>query len=159
MRQSLFPRRRRLQWEKRAVAFVGRGTPEMKRDTLNFLLSGGHLSMPERIGLGLWPHPPLKYADLVGEISRTLVDLGRFPLDRASVPQGRVEEGMKISRISNSSYLCLSRVHDPRDPSVVIHEGGTEFRSAEAAAAWYLRWDMHITPDAPGNLDGWKVEP
>jgi hypothetical protein len=45
---------------------------QMDAETLAFLLCGGQLSRSERVERGWWPHPPLKLAGLVGQLSRVI---------------------------------------------------------------------------------------
>ena len=43
------------------------------------LLGGEHVGMELRIARGMWPHPPLRLADLVARIARELEHARWFP--------------------------------------------------------------------------------
>lgn len=44
----------------------------MDNETLLLLLKGGHLSMPDRIARGAWPHPPLYFAAVANFLAAVL---------------------------------------------------------------------------------------
>ena len=44
----------------------------MAPDILTRLLRGEHLNMEQRAELGIWPHPPLGYADELGHLAGVL---------------------------------------------------------------------------------------
>ena len=126
----------------------------MDSESLVFLLRGGHFSMSERIERGLWPHPPLKYSDIVRQIIEVLDSDRWFPCEWDFNPTGKpIREGGVIEKQSSSCYIYRARRHSPVNPMVVAEETERSFLSAEEAIAYYLEWNLHL----PGDLDGWEV--
>lgn len=119
----------------------------MDRETLTYLLGGGHLNVPERKAKGLWPHPPLKFEDLVTHIVEALESRGHFP---------RPWDGRRgtsvIERRTPSSYVRRAVVE-----SGVGREAYSEhaYPDAREAAKDYLRWTLDLPRS--GDLDGWTV--
>lgn len=127
----------------------------MDSETLTFLLRGGRISMPERIERGLWPHPPLKYSDVVRHLAHVLKSERWFPREwHPAVPGEAVWEGGVIERKARWLYIYRTQRHHPLDPTVFVEKSGKLFISPKAAARYYLKWDLNL----PGYLDGWKVE-
>jgi hypothetical protein len=126
----------------------------MNSETLTILLRGEHLNMPERIKRGLWPHPPLRFSDLVVHLSRVLESEKWFPREwKPAVPGESVWEGGVIEHQSSSRYVYRTQRHQPINPAVLAEQTEEVFSSAEDAARYYLKWDLNL----PGDLDGWKV--
>lgn len=119
----------------------------MDPDTLTFLLSGGHLSVPERQARGLSPHPPLKFDDLVAHIVAAIENQGYFP----SMWKGEPGMGV-IERRSPNQYV--------RRAIAEVGVGREEYceniyASAEEAAREYLHWNLGLPKS--GDLDSWRV--
>ena len=126
----------------------------MDSETLTFLLRGGHLNMPERIKRGLWPHPPLKYSEVVRHLARVLESEKWFPHEWKPVISGKpIWEGGVIERKTRWLYVYRTQRHHPIAPNVLAGQAKKIFISPKAAARYYLKWDLHL----PGDLDGWKV--
>ncbi len=126
----------------------------MDADTLTFLLRGGHLNMPERIERGLWPHPPIKLADVVRQLVSILETDQWFPRKwKPAVPGELVWEGGVIERLSPTAYVYRCQRPHPIHPTVLAASTELTFTSPEEAARYYLQWDLHL----PGDLDSWKV--
>jgi hypothetical protein len=127
----------------------------MDSETLTFLLRGGHISLDERIERGLWPHPPLKFKDLVAHLAGVIAKERWFPREwtphRAGEP---VHEGGVIERVSSLRFVYRCRRHHPLNPLVLAEETESVFFRAKAVAAHYLKWDLGL----PGDLDGWTVK-
>ena len=128
----------------------------MDAETLTFLLRQGHLNMQERVERGLWPHPPLKFDDVLHHLVNVLETEQWFPrVWEPAVPGKSVYEGGIIERQSSFRYIYYYQRHHPIIPSLLSEQSKQEFLSAEAVARHYLRWDLHL----PGDLDSWKVIP
>ncbi len=126
----------------------------MDAETLAFLLRGGHLSLPERTERGLWPHPPLRLAVLEQALAK-IIEAGRwFPRPwEPAAPGQPVWEGGVIEHAGPGKYIYRTQRHHPLDPTLLAEQTEKTFRSARKAAAFYLKWDLHL----PGDLDGWQV--
>jgi hypothetical protein len=126
----------------------------MDSETLTFLLRGGHLNMPERIERGLWPHPPLKFSDVVRHLAQIIKSEKWFPREwKPAVPGESVWEGGVIERKSQWLYIYRAQKHHPINPNVLAEQTKKIFITPECAARYYLKWDLNL----PGDLDGWKV--
>ena len=126
----------------------------MDRDTLVFLLSGGHLDMPERINRGLWPHPPLKLTEVIEVLAECISDGDRFPHpSQPADAEGPVQEGGTVQRINPCHFVYRAQRAHPLQPRDVAQTVETIFFTAGDAARHYARWDLGL----PGELDGWKV--
>ena len=78
----------------------------MDRDSLVFLLSGGHLDMPERIKGGLWPHEPLKLTGVLEVLADCIRSNEWFPCPWQAAERGRtVYEGGTFQRISDGQFV------------------------------------------------------
>ena len=110
--------------------------------------------MPERIERGLWPHPPLKFPDIVRHLANVLESEKWFPREwKPAVPGEAVWEGGVIERQSSSRYIYRAQRSYAHNSHLVAEQGEKIFTSPEDAARWYLKWNLQL----PGNLDGWKV--
>ncbi len=128
----------------------------MDSETLTLLLRQGHLDMKTRIERGIWPHPPLKYDDVLQHLIKVIEKETWFPrIWEAAVTGKAVKEGGVIERQSPNKYIYHSQRHLASNPYILAEEGHTEFDTAEAIAKHYLKWDLHL----PGDLDGWEVIP
>jgi hypothetical protein len=126
----------------------------LDEETLTFLLRGRHMNMPDRIARGLWPHPPLKYGDLLQHLTEILERETWFPFEWKSPINGEyVGESMSIERRGPRSFVCRAAGYHPGIPNLLTRLLEKEFRSARKAADFYLRSALHL----PGDLDGWKV--
>jgi len=125
----------------------------MDANTLTFLLRGGHMNMPDRIERGLWPHPPLKFEDVVRHLTRVLESEQWFPCEWKPARPGKlVRDGGIIECRPWSDVYHFQRAH-PLNPTILADSRQRVFGSAEEAARCYLKWDLNL----PGDLDGWKV--
>ncbi len=128
----------------------------MDATTLTFLLGHGHLNMQERAERGLWPHPPLKFDDVLRHLVQVLETEQWFPPAwRPTMPGEAIFEGGAIERQSSSRYVYHWQRSHPLNPCLLAEQSEKVFTSAEAVARHYLKWDLHL----PGDLDGWKVIP
>jgi hypothetical protein len=126
----------------------------MDSETLTLLLKQGHLNMRERIDRGVWPHPPLIYADVLDQLVRLIENAQWFPEPwKPVVPGQPVREGGIIERVSLIKYVYRSRRSNPAHPYLEAEQVEKVFSSAKLAADYYLKWDLHL----PGDLDGWEV--
>jgi len=127
----------------------------MDDETLTFVLRGGHVSMPDRIARGLWPHPSLRFHQLARVVARLVKQQGAFPRAwQPHLPGHAVVEGGVIERRGPLAYVYRAQRHQATDPYRLAEVTQRRFLSALAAARHYLRWDLHL----PGDLDGWRVE-
>jgi hypothetical protein len=124
-------------------------------ETLLFLLKGGHLSMPDRIALGAWPHAPLFYDAIANYLAAVLEEREAwFPYRWEPHRPGQlVREGGTIERQENHRYVYRSNAAHPVSPATLHRFVETVFSNARDAADHYLTWDLHL----PGDFDGWKV--
>ena len=128
-------------------------TYEMDFETLTFLLRGGHMSMPDRIERGLWPHPPMKFCEVASRLASILRKNRWFPCEwHPNMQDQRVREGGVIERKDPARYVYRAARSWPSSPFVTAEVTEKVFSNPEAAA-YYLKWNLHL----PGELDGWKV--
>jgi hypothetical protein len=134
--------------------FGKKGQP-MDDETLLFLLKGGHLSMPDRIARGAWPHAPLSFEAVADYLATVLEQNERWlPCRRQPHQVGQaVREGGTIERQANHRYVYRSNAAHPTSPTILNRSVETVFQTAREAAVYYLHWDLHL----PGDLDGWQV--
>lgn len=119
----------------------------MDPDTMSYLLRGGHISMPERIRRGLWPHPPIKINEVVTHLEEIIKKEKWFPgtIEEMGLDSPEIEGQMTIENKGNHHYVCHFADHYRRVTK--------RFLSPKGAAKFYLRWALHL----PGDLDGWKI--
>jgi hypothetical protein len=130
------------------------GRNMMDSETLTFLLRGGHLTMSERIEKGIWPHPPLKYNDVLRHLTRLIEAENWFPHEwKPAVPGEPVNEHAVIENRSRFSYVYHSQRHHPTNPTLLAEQVAKTFFFSKKIARFYLKWELHL----PGDLDGWKV--
>ncbi len=126
----------------------------MDAETLTLLLRGEHISMPDRIDRGLWPHPPIKFSDVSDQLARVLQRERWFPREwHPHLQDQPVYEGGIIERKGQNKYVYRTARAWPSNPFVTAETTEKAFGNAQDAAAHYLKWDLHL----PGDLDGWKV--
>jgi hypothetical protein len=126
----------------------------MDEESLTMLLRGGHINMPERIARGLWPHPPLSFSEVLAHLIKLLNQDRWFPREWRPHREGEpVDERGTVERQGLDRYVYRAARHHPIQPHVVAESTERVFSSAEDAARFYLKWDLHL----PGDLDGWKV--
>jgi hypothetical protein len=125
----------------------------MDAGTLTEILSGKHLSMPDRIDRGAWPHPPLLFADVVQHLASVVASRDWFPKPfRTAAPGDLVADLTAVERRGPHEYV----VHVQRSgPSGYTIAGAAErrFDSPTDAAAFFLRAEYRL----PGDIDGWKI--
>jgi len=119
----------------------------MDPETLTYLLSGGHLSVPEREARGLWPHPPIPFADLVEHIVKEVELKKVFPGPWKNERGPGIVERKSAFQFVWLAYVEIGVARDELKRSV--------FRSAEAAARAYLHWNFNLPKG--GSLDGWRI--
>jgi hypothetical protein len=128
---------------------------KVDNETLLLLLKGGHLSMPDRIACGVWPHAPLSF-DMVVNYLATVLEQGDAWFPYRWEPHRSAEtvrEGGTIERQQVDRYVYRTSASHPISPTTLSQSGERVFTNARDAAIHYLKWDLHL----PGNLDGWKV--
>ena len=126
----------------------------MDADTLTFLLRGGHLSMPERIERGLWPHPPLRFSEVASHLTRILQSEKWFSREwHPYVEGGPVYEGGIIERKNNTKYIYRVARAWPTNPFALAEVTERVFANSAEAAAHSPKQSLFL----PGDLDGSKV--
>jgi hypothetical protein len=126
----------------------------MDSDSLKYLLSFGHYDIPTRIALGIWPHPPLKFEDLVRFLANILREEKWFPYELKPIIPGQPAGDIGvIERQGEQKFVYHFRRASPYNVTVVSDQGEIIFKSAEEAARHYLKWELYL----PGDLDSWKV--
>ena len=126
----------------------------MDEETLTVLLRGEHIDMPERIERGLWPHPPLSFAEVLVHLTKLLHQNRWFPREWRPHLEGKpVNEGGTIERQDVERYVYRANRAHPIQPNILADSTESVFSNAEDAARHFLKWDLHL----PGDLDGWKV--
>jgi hypothetical protein len=125
----------------------------MDEETLTILLRGEHVNMPYRIEHGLWPHPPLRFAEISAHLVKLLEKERWFPREWKPHREGEpIREGGVIERKEHRYVYRAVRSH-PIEARLLAERVERVFPNAEEAARYYLKWDLHL----PGDLDGWKV--
>jgi hypothetical protein len=124
-------------------------------ETLLFLLKGGHLSMPDRIARGVWPHSPLAFDVIANYLAGVLErDEEGFPYQWEPPRSGQiVREGGTIERQGSCRYVYRNIAAHPVSPTTPSRFVETAFSNSRDAAVHYLKWDLGL----PGDLDGWTV--
>lgn len=125
----------------------------MDSETLTLLLRGQHVDMRDRLARGLWPHPPLRFSDLIQHLVETLRRETSFPRLWQAHEKGLVVVEGGVIEKETDGYVYRSQRAVPLNPCALAETSELRFTSAEEAAAHYLQWDLHL----PGDLDGWKV--
>jgi hypothetical protein len=126
----------------------------MPPDILTDLLRGAHLNMDERETLGLLPAEKLRYSEVLEHLAHVIQHESWFPRRMSEHVQGdKVYEGTVIENLGSGKFACHSRRASVYDITTVAEESTQEFCSAQEAAAFYLKWELHL----PGLLDSWTV--
>lgn len=126
----------------------------MDPEILTVLVRGGHINMPDRIEQGFWPHPPIKLSLVEHHLAGILRTERWFPHEWHPHKEGQaVHEGGVIERKDPSKYIYRAARAWPTNPFAIAEVTEKAFSNPEEAAAYYLKWDLHL----PGDLDGWKV--
>ncbi len=126
----------------------------MNSETIIYLLKGGHISMQERKEMGIWPHPPLFFGDLIDEIVKYLEAHKWFPREWVEQKNGEIIDDVKgIEKTEDRRFIYRSRTPDPYDMTKIAAKTETIFDFATEAADYYLRNALHL----PGRLDKWQV--
>jgi hypothetical protein len=130
----------------------------MTEDVAVEIMAGRHFSMPERVSLGLWPHPPIKYEWLVSALASGLSRTRFFPDEPGASRAGMaVRETFTVENVGNG-FVGRASGASPLNPRVIERTIESRFPSAREAAKWYLQWQLGIAPDRlPARLDGWVV--
>ena len=86
------------------------GDSKVDNKTLLFLLKGGHLSMPDRIALGAWPHAPLFYDAIVNYLAAVLEEREAwFPYRCGTSPSRSTCSRGRNNRKARKSSIRLSQ--------------------------------------------------
>lgn len=126
----------------------------MDLETLTALLRGQHFSVSDRTARGAWPHPPLRFSDLVRRVVQVLEEEGCFPAPSCLVQPGApIPEGGVIVKLTGNRYVYRYQRPQASNSYTLAEKSELVFSTAEEAADHYLVWDLHL----PGDLDGWKV--
>ena len=118
---------------------------KMPPEILTLLLRGGHLNVEERKAKGLWPNETLRYSEVLSHLTAIIQQEDR--------PGDLVYEGTVIQRVSPTRFTCRSRRPSVCDLRTIAEESSKDFRNANDAAAFYLKWELNL----PGRLDSWPV--
>jgi hypothetical protein len=126
----------------------------MDSEVIIYLLKGGHIHTQEREEMGIWPHPPLLFRDLVNELVKYLDTNRWFPKEWVERKNGQIIDNAEvIEKIDDQKFIYRSRVANPRDITLIEARTEETFNTATAVAEHYLRNALHL----PGRLDKWKV--
>jgi hypothetical protein len=126
----------------------------MDEELLDILLRSAHISMPERIARGPWPHPPLRFSEVLAHLTKLLEEHRWFPREWQPHREGEpVNEGGTIERQGSERYVYRATRAHPIQPCTLADSTERVFSNAEDAARYFLKWDLQL----PGDLDGWKV--
>lgn len=126
----------------------------MDEATLTALLSGGHISMPERIARGSWPHARLTLAEVLPHLTQLIQQHKWFPREFQLHLDGQsVHEGGTIGHQRPDRYVYRAARAHPIQPYELAQSTERVFSRAEDVARYYLQWDLNL----PGDLDGWTV--
>jgi hypothetical protein len=114
----------------------------MDPETLTFLLRGEHINMPDRIGRGAWPHPPLHFEEVLTHLAGLLEECEWFPREWHEHREGEpVNERGTIQRVGSTRYVYrTSRAH-PAQPWVLAQTAEHVFPSA-----WSLLLEVESKP-------------
>jgi len=117
----------------------------MDSETLTLLLRGAHVNIPERIERGLWPHPPLRFSDVVQHLANVLESEKWFPREWSSaVPGESVWEGGVIERQSSSKYIYRSQRHHPIHRPHTAVQGSTASPPVRGGDHRAVRRGLHV---------------
>ena len=126
----------------------------MDYEVIIYLLKGRHIGIQERTEMGIWPHPPLRFSELVSQLAGYLQNEKWFPEQWVERYDGElIDNKVSIEKISDKEYIYRARECDPRDITRIKLKTQKTFRSAREAAEYYMRNALNL----PGRLDKWKV--
>jgi hypothetical protein len=126
----------------------------MDSEVIIYLLKGGHIHTQEREVMGIWPHPPLLFKDLVNELVQYLETNKWFPREWVERRNGELIDNVTvIEKIDDRKFIYRSRTANPYDITIIASRTEEAFNSATAVAEHYLKNALHL----PGRLDKWKV--
>ena len=126
----------------------------MDSEIIIHLLKGGHINIQEREEMGIWPHPPLLFKDLVDELVKYLETNKWFPHEWVERRNGEIIDNVAvIEKIDDRKFIYRSRAANPHDITIIAANTEETLTSAAAVAEHYLRNALHL----PGRLDKWKV--
>ena len=126
----------------------------MDSESLDCLLRGGHYNVPDRIARGIWPHAPLRMADLVAHIVSALDRVPWFPHEWVPRADGEmIDDVIVIERQAADRFVVRSRRASVYDLRRIGEQSETVFSTSGEAARFYLKWELNL----PGDLDSWKV--
>jgi hypothetical protein len=127
---------------------------EMDSEVIIHLLKGGSISIQEREEIGIWPHPPLLFRDLVDELVKYLATNKWFPREWVERRNGEIIDNVAvIEKVDDQTFIYRSRAANPHDITIIADKTEETFISAPAVTEYYLRNALHL----PGRLDKWKV--
>jgi hypothetical protein len=126
----------------------------MDSEVIIYLLKGGHIDIQEREEMGIWPHPPLLFRDLVDELVKYLETHKWFPQEWVERRNGEIIDNLEvIEKIDDQNFVYRSRIADPYDMTIIAAKSEKLFNSPTEVAEHYLKNALHL----PGRLDKWKV--
>lgn len=126
----------------------------MDSEVIIHLLKGKHIHMQEREEMGIWPHPPLLFKNLLNELVKYLETNKWFPHEWEERSNGQIIDNVNvIEKVNDREFVYRSRTAHPRDMTLIASRTEKTFPSATEAADHYLRNALHL----PGRLDKWKV--
>ena len=127
----------------------------MDKNIVLLLLGGQHLSIPERIELGIINHPPLEFEELVKILADTVSSQIWFPYPLQLHKEGTpVQERAVIEKISKNKFIYHQQRTYANNPFTVAEEIERVFKNPEKIARYYLKHELNL----PGDLDGFKVK-
>jgi hypothetical protein len=125
----------------------------MDANSLIEILSGRHFNMAERIERGIWPHPPLRFDDLVEQLAEVVSVQLWFPREfRPARPGEMVADVTVIERRGPENYVLHMQRSGPTGATIAA-SGSRLFTSPKFAASEFLKLEFRL----PGDLDGWVV--
>jgi hypothetical protein len=126
----------------------------MDSEVIIYLLKGGHIGTQEREVMGIWPHPPLLFKDLLDELVKYIETDKWFPREWVERKNGElIDNVVVIEKINDRKFIYRSRTANPYDITMIASRTEETFNSATAVAEHYLKNALHL----PGRLDKWKV--
>ncbi len=126
----------------------------MSPEILKRLLKGEHLTVDECKTLNLLPRETLSYNEALSYLTEILESSDYFPKSLAeAMCNGIVPEGIFIENKGRNCFVCIVQRTLPDNPRVLAERAKMSFNSAQSAAEYYLKWELHL----PGRLDGWRV--
>ena len=126
----------------------------MDSEVIIHLLKGKHIGIQEREEMGIWPHPPLLFGDLVDELVQYLETHKWFPHEWVERKDGEIIDNViVIEKTDDRKFIYRSRSSDPYDMTKIAAKTEKIFDFATEVAEYYLKTALHL----PGRLDKWLV--